>query len=113
MNISRWLSLLSVALVVGSPQRTTADEPNAVHLFDRSTLTGWDYGPQPAAGWQMSDGMLFGKQGATPLVSGWSWDDVELTFRWRVEKSGTLRIAVRAVPDGATVAEVTLRETKK
>lgn len=95
------------------PQRANAEEPNAVRLFDRDTLTGWDYGPKPASGWRMTDGMLFGKQGATPLVSGWSWQEVELTFRWRVEKGATWRIACRAVPGGETLAEVTLREIKK
>jgi hypothetical protein len=72
--------------------RARADDPAAVNLFDSHTLAGWDYGPKRASGWRMADGELQGDQHSTPLVSGWSWGDVELSFRWRVDSTGHWRV---------------------
>lgn len=63
---------------------TQADDLPAVSLFDRNSLAGWTYGAEPIDGWRVADGVLHGEADATPLVSGWSWGDVEMSFRWKV-----------------------------
>ncbi|HEV3340021.1 MAG TPA: DUF1080 domain-containing protein [Pirellulales bacterium] len=86
--------------VCGSLTAACGDESNSVHLFDRETLTGWDYGAQPAKGWRMADGVLQGDKDSTPLVSGWTWADVTLRFRWKVVEKG--RWALRLVGAGSS-----------
>lgn len=113
MNRCLWrFALLTCFSTCLDARQSNAAEPAAVSLFDRDSLTGWDYGPTPTRGWRMSDGVLIGVQGSTPLVSGWSWNDVELTFRWRVSDGAVWHMALRRLPEGETFAEVILREIK-
>ncbi|MGH7135325.1 MAG: family 16 glycoside hydrolase, partial [Pirellulales bacterium] len=93
-----------------SPHETHADDSNAVSLFDRNSLTGWTYGSEPPNGWRMENGLLRGEPAATPLLSGWSWGDVELTLRWRVKDNAQWRLTLRKVPDGARIVDVILGE---
>jgi len=90
-----------------------ADEPRAVSLFDRDSLVGWDDGPTPAKGWRMTEGVLHGSKDSSPLVSGWSWDDVELSFRWKVEQSGKWTIKLLRCTDGDHPVTITLAEGKE
>ena len=95
-----WTSIFGVLAVCCSLAAAQADQPNAVHLFDRDTLIGWDYGPQPAKGWRMANGVLQGNKKSTPLVSGWMWEDVTLRFRWKVTEKG--RWVLQLVRAGGT-----------
>ena len=112
MNRSYWrTAFLTCLSICFSVCQASAEQPTSVNLFDRATLAGWDDGPKPAKGWQMVDGVLQGDQNSTPLVSGWSWGDVELSFRWRVSKGAQWRLSLRGLPDGETIAQVYLAES--
>lgn len=113
MNVARTIIVSCVTVLCSWVGVVRADEGNAIRLFDRDTLTGWDDGPNPIKGWRMADGVLLCVEGATPLLSGWSWGDVELQFRWRVGDGARWRIALRAVTNAETMAEITLRETNQ
>jgi hypothetical protein len=91
-------------------REAVAGEANAISLFDRNSLTGWDYGEQPVKGWRMVDGVLQGDKDSTLLLSGWSWGDVELSFRWRVSEGAQWRVTLRELPGAEAVADVTLDE---
>ncbi|HET6884506.1 MAG TPA: family 16 glycoside hydrolase [Pirellulales bacterium] len=79
-------------------------------LFAGNSLTGWDDGGEPAKGWRMVDGVLQGDNNSTPLVSGWSWGDVTLSFRWKVQGAALWRLRLLRVPDGETIAEIVFGE---
>jgi hypothetical protein len=104
--------VFGILAVCGSLAATYADEPNAVRLFDRDTLVGWDYGSQPAKGWRMADGVLQGDKNSTPLVSGWTWGDVTLRFRWRVAEKGRWRWRLIGVGSSDFAMPITLSEGK-
>jgi hypothetical protein len=110
MKNATWLCFVYVTLACATTDGANAENPNAVRLFDHDTLSGWDDGPKPAKGWRMANGVLQGDKDSSPLVSGWSWSDVELSFRWRVTPEGRWRLTLREVPDGEKVAEVILGE---
>lgn len=87
-----------------------AAEPRSVNLFDRDSLAGWEHGASPAKCWRMADGVLTGGNDSTPLVSGWSWQDVEMTFRWKVELNGRWAIKLLPVGEESRAASLTLAE---
>lgn len=105
--------LFSIIAVFLLALTATADEPLAVSLFDRDSLVGWDYDANPAKGWQMADGVLTGSDNATPLVSGWSWQDVRLTFRWKTEQEGKFTIKILPVGNTDRAIAITLAEGKE
>ncbi|HWB13286.1 MAG TPA: family 16 glycoside hydrolase [Pirellulales bacterium] len=107
---SRVFGLLALACSVGAAY---GDEPSAVHLFDRDTLVGWDYGPHPAKGWRMTDGVLQGDKNSTPLVSGWTWGDVTLQFRWKVENNGRWILRLMGAADSDFAIPISLSENRK
>ena len=61
-------------------------------LFCPGTLAGWDYGLKPITGWQWDSRLLSASCGATPLLSGFTSDRCELTFRWSVSSNGIWNI---------------------
>lgn len=91
--------------------QTRADEAQSISLFDRDSLAGWNYASEPINGWRMADGVLHGEAGATPLTSGWSWGDVELSFRWKVSPAAQWRLTLLRFPDGEKLAEIYLSES--
>ncbi len=112
MSLSR---ALLVALLL-LPSALTADLPaqeasTGIALFDSNSLAGWQYGPESAQGWQMTDGVLRGEQGATPLLSGWTWGDVELAFRWSTPGGGELTLSLPEAPAGQQGLALTLAES--
>ena len=102
------LLLLPSALTAG----LAAEEASTgIALFDSNTLAGWQYGPESPRGWQMAEGVLRGEQGATPLLSGWTWGDVELAFRWSTPGGGELTLSLPEAPAGQQGLALTLAES--
>jgi len=71
---------LSLFLTALAP---AADDNAGVKLMRPDSLAGWDHGEQPVRGWTIRDGRLTGP-GATPLLSGYTFGDFRLRFRWSV-----------------------------
>jgi 3-keto-disaccharide hydrolase/Protein of unknown function (DUF2961) len=66
-------------------------------LFCPGTLAGWDYGATPISGWQWKGHQLSASCDATPLLSGFTSDRCELTFRWSISRGGVWNIRFPAV----------------
>ena len=102
--------LLSVSIVLGTAGLSAA-APFGLQLMRPDSLVGWDHGtPPPAPGdWTIADGRLSGTQRSTPLLSGWTFGDFELRFRWSVADEGALKLSLPEVPAGKGL-ELMLRE---
>lgn len=79
-------------------------------LLCNDCLTGWEYGEHPPKGWTIDDGVLTGEQAATPLVSGWSWQDAEFRFRWQAKNGGRWTFRMLKLETGEELARLTLAE---
>ncbi len=99
------LWLFAVGLVVipalGTEPAGAAEGPFGVALMRPDSLIGWEYFPDPVKGWRVEDGVLHGGAGASPLLSGFSFGDFELRFRWAVGDRGQLCLHLPDVPQGA------------
>lgn len=87
--------------IVCSAAPLWADEPWGLALMRPDSLAGWDHGSPAPSGWNMAAGKLTGKRGATPLVSGWTFGDVELRWEWSVKPGAALAVRLPEVPTGA------------
>lgn len=98
-----WIVALVSLAVAAGPAR--ADAPPGVLLFRPDSLIGWDYaaGTEGAAGWMISEGRLRGQAPEEPLVSGFSFGQVELRFAWSVSKGGAVELRLLSVPDGEPI----------
>lgn len=103
------VAVASCCMGINAAHESRADG-NPISLFDRDSLTGWTYGEEPPRGWRMEDGVLHGEQNATSLLSGWSWGEVELTFRWKVKGDAQWRLRLRRIPSGDRIVDVILGE---
>lgn len=95
-----WLGLVS-SLLLGLPaHHARAEEPWGLKLMRPDSLVAWDYGSQEPRGWTVADGRLTGAKGASELLSGFSFGDVELRLRWSVAEGGRWRVHLPQVPCG-------------
>jgi len=94
-----WLGIFCCIAVLGAQPAWA--EPTGVNLFMPDSLAGWEHGPQPPAGWIISQGRLTGNSQSTPLLSGWTVGDFELRFQWSTANDGALTIGLPQVPSGA------------
>lgn len=105
---------LLIAIVCLSPelvQCARGDEAlSGIALFDRQSLAGWQYGAQAPQDWTMTDGVLHGEEGATPLLSGWTWGDFELQFRFSISAESRLKLTLPEAPGGAAGLALLLGE---
>lgn len=96
---------------------SAASNTSLLRLFAADSLAGWQYGDDPAHGWTMADRTLSGKQPAAPLISGWSWGDVELNFRWKTGDDGKWRLRLLPLSgpsqDGDGTVAISLAEGDK
>ncbi|HVW36372.1 MAG TPA: family 16 glycoside hydrolase, partial [Pirellulales bacterium] len=103
-----------IAVVCLSPELVPCargDEAlTGVALFDRQSLAGWQYGAEAPQGWTMTDGVLRGEEGATPLLSGWTWGDFELSFRFSAPDGSRLQLLLPEAPAGAAGLTLSLAE---
>lgn len=90
--------LLRLVLILGCIPAQAAEEVGQ-RLFHPDSLVGWEYGPRPITGWKLTQGHLNGTSEASPLVSGWSFGDVELRFQWQLNK-GAWSVRLLDVPQG-------------
>ena len=106
--------LYLAALILSAPSLNAtafAEERDTdLALFDRQTLAGWQYPAQAPEGWAMSEGVLSGEQGAAPLLSGWTWGDFELRFRYSTPDGGRATLSLREAPAGKTGLTIALAE---
>ncbi len=108
---TRLLAVLSVSLVLAAAS-VCAAKPFEVQLFRPDSLAGWDHGDPGPGGWSIADGVLSGRSGSTPLLSGWTFGDFELRFRWSVEEDGAWKISLPRVPSGKGL-ELVLEEGRQ
>lgn len=97
----KWLVLAGCLFAATCLQ--AADELAAqpgINLFARNSLSGWEHGGLVSGDWQMNDGVLTGKQGAAPLLSGWTLGDFELHFKWSAAEKGQWKLLLPKAPDG-------------
>lgn len=99
---------LSVSMALGLLAVSGA-APFEVKLLRPDSLVGWDHGDPSPTGWTIDDGRLSGSGGATPLLSGWTFGDCQLRFKWSVANGGELRVLLPSVPAGKG-PELTLSE---
>jgi hypothetical protein len=95
------LSVLVLGTAAGGA--ASADEPPGVKLLRPDSLVGWDYGHPGPSGWRIADGRLSADAGATALLSGFSFGDLELHFAWSVGQEGCLEVHLPAVPRGEAI----------
>ncbi len=77
--------LLAMSAVAASPDETA---PPRLNLVATDSLTGWENG-LPAHGWKVTGTTLTGSAGASPLLSGFTFGDFSLKFRWEVAPQST------------------------
>ncbi len=95
-----WLGLVS-SLLLGLPaHHARAEQPWGVKLMRPDSLLAWDYGAEEPRGWTIAGGRLSGTGDSTPLLSGFSFGDVELRFRWSVADGGCWCVQLPEVPAG-------------
>ena len=102
----RWF-LVAAVLLAASPLE--AQDLPGVKLMRPDSLAGWDYGPQPSAGWTIAKGRLSGNVDSTPLLSGFSAGEFQLRFAWSVANNGVWKIRLPDVPSGKGI-EIVLCE---
>ncbi len=68
-------------------------------LFSPNSLSGWEHSAEPAAGWTMEGTTLRGSERSTPLLSGWTFGNFELRFRY----AGEWQIAFPLAPQGQII----------
>ncbi len=73
--------------------------PWEVSLLRPDSLIGWDAGSS-TQGWTVSGGKLSGTEPADKLLSGWTFGDFQLRFRWQVGKGSVFFLWLPEVPDG-------------
>jgi hypothetical protein len=92
------VTLLSANVLCDSAAR--ADDLSGVKLMRPDSIVGWDHGEATPRGWAVSKGVLSGSDRATPLLSGYSYGDMDLRFGWSVTDGGEWRVSLPEVPDG-------------
>ena len=97
-SLANWRTWTIAVALVGSCGWLHAAEP--VRLLRPTSLVGWEYGPQAPAGWTIKDGRLSGSDKSTPLLSGWTFGDVELRFAWSAGPGGAIELGLVGVPNG-------------
>ena len=108
---SIFASLLAACLSPDFIEGVRGEEtPPGVALFDRQSLAGWQYGAQAPRGWTMAEGVLHGEEGATPLLSGWTWGDFELQFRFSAPDGSRPQLLLHEAPAGSAGLTVSLAE---
>ncbi len=115
MSVTRSLIVAGLFLLCTISCCAAAAEQSGteVALFDPGSLTGWTYGADAPQGWQMTEGVLKGEARAKPLLSGWTWGDVELRFRWSAPEGSELKIALPEAPAGSEGLTVSLSESER
>ena len=94
-----WRTVAILILALAPAAATVAEEPFGLNLFSPNSLAGWDHSPEPVAGWTMEGTTLRGSQRSTPLLSGWTFGDFELRFRYR----GNWETGFPQVPNGQAI----------
>lgn len=102
------LAVLCTALVV-SAVRGEEETAAGVKLLRPDSLAGWEHGPEEPAHWIISDGRLTGNAQSTPLLSGWTFGDFALRFRFSSGSDGAWTIGFPDVPAGPGL-RLTLKE---
>lgn len=87
-----------------------AETPSGLALFDPQSLAGWQYGAEAPQGWTIADGVLAGEAGATALLSGWTWGDFELRFRFSTPAGSRLILLLPEAPAGSAGLALSLSE---
>lgn len=105
-----WHTLMAVLCMVSTTVAATNDQFIGARLFDKGTFAGWDHGSPVGRGWTMEEYSLTGRQGATPLTSGWTFGDFEFHLHWSVKSNGGLKLLFPRLPSGEGL-EVTLHES--
>jgi hypothetical protein len=100
MNSARLVLAIGVSALLLGGAANAADEPFGVSLMRSDGLAGWDHGQSPPQGWTFAGGQLRGTAGSTPLLSGWTFGDFELRFRWSVAAGGACGVTFPEVPAG-------------
>ena len=104
IRVASWPSMLVAVALCCSPA-IPAEEDSALKLMRPDSLAGWDHGELPIRGWTMRDGRLEDNGPSTPLLSGYTFGDFRLRFRWSV--TGTARWTVM-LPDVASPDQLVL-----
>ena len=101
MISTKVLRLLAASIALaGSCSAVSAADPFGVRLLRPDSLHGWEHGAKPPENWTISQGRLTGNEQSTSLLSGWTFGDFELRFRWGVNPLGEIRVGLPVVPAG-------------
>ena len=106
----------AVAIVwvcVFSATASAAEQAPGVALFDRQSLAGWQYGAETPQGWTMAEGVLSGEEGAAPPLSGWTWGDFELRFRFTTPDGGRFALQLTEAPGSKASLTLSLAEGQR
>lgn len=96
------LWLCALALVGAAPAAQPQDDPPSVSLIARNSLAGWDHAGPPV-GWSVEHGRLHAPRDAGGLLSGFTFGDVELRFRWTAASGSRLTILLPRCDDAAAI----------
>ncbi len=86
-----------------------SDDSFGVRLFRPNSLSGWDHGEAPPAGWTMAEYVLDGTAESAPLLSGFLFGDFELRWQWTVSEGGAWKLSLPEAPSGPGLT-IILRE---
>lgn len=91
---------LVCCFVAGAAVSAEDRDAAGLRLMRPDSLAGWDYGPGRPSGWTIAGGTLRGHRDATPLLSGFTFGDFQLTFGWGVDAGAAWEVSLPDVPSG-------------
>jgi len=94
------LGIVCAVLLDLTACQAQAEEPWGLKLMRPDSLVAWDYGAEEPAGWTIARGRLSGTEKSTPLLSGFSFGDVELRFRFSLAEGARWHVQLPEVPAG-------------
>ncbi len=95
-----WLGVVSGLLLGLMAHNARADQSWGLKLMRPDSLVAWDYGADEPRAWTIAGGRLSGTKDSSPLLSGFSFGDVELRFRWSTAEGAHWRVQLPEVPAG-------------
>ena len=109
INILPALGIVCCALLAGAPARLRADDEGFAPLFEGDSLAGWKVSdwsdlrtPQnvPGTPWKIEDGVLYGLNKRTWLISPQKYGDFVLKLETQVSRGSNGGIGLRFGPEG-------------
>ena len=92
------LPLALCAAIVLCASSVSRAAPFEVHLLRPDSLVGWDHDVPGPRGWTIADGVLSGSGQSTPILSGGTFGDAQLRFRWSVAEGSRLTVLLPKAP---------------